>query len=237
MNQKQDMKIEIQLIWTYPYQLKNAIGLGTGGQETTTIILVPIATDEEDKKNIFNPLTSHLASIFDASITIITDPPQLDNFRMLFNEQRNQLNSDKLLHFLAMTIIKNDTRSCDLKNTIILGICNFDAYSSGLNFVFGQASLAGEGVAAIYLPRLRQEFDGLGADTSIFIERVLKEATHEVGHAFGLDHCPKRSCVMHFSNSLADTDRKAKDFCNICRNKMHQKQVDLYFDKYQLDCF
>jgi archaemetzincin len=116
----------------------------------------------------------------------------------------------------------NDTKSYDPTKTIILGICNFDAYSSGLNFVFGQASLTGS-VAVIYLPRLRQEFYSLGADTSIFIERVLKEATHEVGHAFGLDHCPKRSCVMHFSNSLVDTDRKAKDFCNICRNKLHQK--------------
>jgi archaemetzincin len=91
-----------------------------------------------------------------------------------------------------------------------------------LNFVFGQASLTG-GVAAIYLPRLRPVFYGLGADTSIFIERVLKEATHEVGHAFGLNHCPKQSCVMHFSNSLVDTDRKAKDFCNICINKLHKK--------------
>jgi archaemetzincin len=189
----------------------------------TIIALVPIAIDEKDKKNIFDPLTSHLASIFDASITILTDLPQLvDSFRALFNEQRNQLNSDKLLHYLATTIIKDNTGSYDLKNTIILGICNFDAYSSGLNFVFGQASLTG-GVAAIYLPRLRQEFYDIAADISIFIERVLKESTHEVGHTFGLAHCPKQSCVMHFSNSIVDTDRKAKDFCNACGNKLHQK--------------
>ena len=30
------------------------------------IELVPIAIEEKDKKNIFNLLTSHLASIFDA---------------------------------------------------------------------------------------------------------------------------------------------------------------------------
>jgi predicted Zn-dependent protease len=166
-------------------------------------------------------LTSHLASIFDALITIITDPPQLDSSMASFNEQRNQLNSDKLLRWLT-TSIMNNTKSYDPGETIILGICNIDAYLRGLNFVFGQASLT-EGVAAIYLPRLRQESYGLGADRSIFIERVLKEATHEVGHVFGLDHCPKRSCVMHFSNSLADTDRKAKDFCNMCTNKLHQK--------------
>jgi archaemetzincin len=190
---------------------------------TIIIALVPIAIDEKDTKNIFNPLTSHLASIFfDASITILADPPKLDSFRVLFNEQRNLLNSDKLLHWLATTIIKDNTGSDDLKNTIILGICNFDAYSSGLNFVFGQASLTGR-LAAIYLPRLKQEFYGKAADISVFIERVLKEATHEVGHTFGLVHCPKQSCVMHFSNSIADTDRKAKDFCNVCSNKLHQK--------------
>jgi archaemetzincin len=191
---------------------------------TTTIALVPIAIDEKDKKIIFAPLTSHLASIFfDASITILTDPPQLvDSFRALFNEQRNQVTSDKLLHYLATTIIKDNTGPYDLKNTIILGICSFDAYSSGLNFVFGQASLT-RGVAAIYLPRLRQEFYGIAADISNFIERVLKESIHKVGHTFGLAHCPKQSCVMHFSNSIVDTDRKAKDFCNACSSKLHQK--------------
>ena len=188
----------------------------------TTIILVPLAIEEEDKKSIFNPLTDHLASIFNASISIITDSLQLDSSMASFNEQRNQLNSDKLLRWLATTIM-NHVKSYEPRNTIILGICNFDAYSPGLNFVFGQASLGG-GVAAIYLPRLRQEFYGLGVERSTFIERVLKEATHEVGHTFDLQHCPKRSCVMHFSNSLVDTDYKAKDFCNICRNKLHQKK-------------
>ena len=79
---------------------------------TTTIALVPISIEEKDKKNIFDPLTSHLASIFDASITILTDLPQLDSFRVLFNEQRNQLNSDKLLHWLATSIV-NHVKSYD----------------------------------------------------------------------------------------------------------------------------
>jgi hypothetical protein len=56
----------------------------------TIIALVSIAIDEKDKKIIFAPLTSHIASIFNASITILTDPSQLvDRIRALFNEQRN----------------------------------------------------------------------------------------------------------------------------------------------------
>ena len=187
----------------------------------TIIELVPIAIEEKDKKNIFNPLSSQLAWIFDASITIFADLPQLDSSRASFNKQTNRLNSHKLLSWFA-TNTMNNTESYD-PTTIILGICDLDAYSSGLNFVFGQASVTG-GLAVVYLPRVRQEFYGLRADTSLFIERVLKEATHEVGHAVGLEHCPKQPCVMHFSNSLVDTDRKAKDFCNICRNELHQRK-------------
>jgi archaemetzincin len=41
-------------------------------------------------------------------------------------------------------------------------------------------------VAAIYLPRLRQEFYGLKKNEKLFLQRVVKEAVHEIGHAFGL---------------------------------------------------
>jgi archaemetzincin len=48
----------------------------------------------------------------------------------------------------------------------------------------------------------------------------VKEAVHELGHMFGLDHCSDLRCVMHFSNSLADTDRKGRDFCPSCRARL-----------------
>ena len=81
-------------------------------------------------------MASDLASIFDASITIITGPLPLDSSKPSFNDQRIQWNSDKLLHWLAIAAL-NNTKSSD-PSKIILGICNFDADSSGLVFVFGK---------------------------------------------------------------------------------------------------
>jgi archaemetzincin len=40
------------------------------------------------------------------------------------------------------------------------------------------------------------------------LNKEQSEAVHELGHAFGLTHCEKSRCVMHFSNSLQDTDFK-----------------------------
>ena len=90
------------------------------------------------------------------------------------------------------------------------------AYSDKLNFVFGEALLDGS-IYAIYLPRIRQEFYGLKPDKSLFYQRIVKEAVHELGHAFGLNHCENIKCVMHFSNSLYDTDIKTNHLCNVCR--------------------
>ena len=54
------------------------------------------------------------------------------------------------------------------KEIRILGISNIDAYSDGFDFVFGEAYNKGR-VAAIYLPRLRQEFYGLKPNPSLFL--------------------------------------------------------------------
>jgi archaemetzincin len=101
-------------------------------------------------------------------------------------------------------------------NTKLLAICDFDAYSGELNFVLGEAHLEGR-VAAIYLPRLIQDFYVKKSDTNkLFEQRVIKEAVHELGHAFRLTHCENNKCVMHFSNSLQDTDFKDHKFCERC---------------------
>jgi archaemetzincin len=105
----------------------------------------------------------------------------------------------------------------------ILGVMDRDIFSKFLNFVFGVADLPRNksfGYAIISVTRLREKFYRRPENIAQFEQRVLKEAIHELGHTFGLEHCEKL-CVMRFSNSLDDTDRKPLNFCEICLEKLN----------------
>jgi archaemetzincin len=126
-----------------------------------------------------------------------------------YDLQRKQYLSSKLLACLGKS--EGEER--------VVGIVDVDLYVPRLNFVFGEADIV-SGTAIISLCRLRQEYYGLAPDEALFLKRATKEIVHEVGHTFGLGHCPNNKCVMHFSNSLADTDLKEAHFCSMCRPKI-----------------
>ncbi len=97
-------------------------------------------------------------------------------------------------------------------NQILLGVTDVDLYAPELNFVFGEASSA-DRVAIISIARL-YSMTSPEIDREKTIERRAgAEAIHELGHVFNLSHCSRRDCVMWFSNTLAETDRKGMRFC------------------------
>ena len=97
----------------------------------------------------------------------------------------------------------------------VLGVVDVDIFVPELNFVFGEATCPGKS-ALISLWRLRPEFYGKLPNRNLVLQRTLKEAIHELGHTLGLRHCSRSSCVMHFSNSISDTDVKQTSFCDKC---------------------
>jgi len=120
-----------------------------------------------------------------------------------YNPRRRQCNAEILLDRVRLA-----------PGHRVLGVTSRDLYVEGLNFVFGLADSPGK-AAVISLHRL-----SAGTDDTTFRVRVAKEAVHELGHTWGLGHCADSRCVMAFSNSLADTDRKGKEFCSRCSHKM-----------------
>ena len=132
-----------------------------------------------------------------------------------YNPKRNQYHATPIVRLISDSISGYNK---------VLGVIDFDLWVPGLNFVFGEAEGIGGRTCIISLARLRQEFYGLPPDTSLFYERALKEAVHELGHLYGLLHCENPRCVMHFSNSLRDTDYKGSNFCRKCMHKLHSQE-------------
>ncbi len=153
-------------------------------------------------------LKNNLGKVFNREVFIGREMPEPD---YAFNKKRKQYLSTAILN----TILEQKEYTSYEK---ILGIVDHDLYVPELNFVFGEASRK---AAVISLARLRQEFYGLPEDRSLFDKRVLTEAVHELGHTYGLGHCRNPQCVMFFSNSLMDTDRKGPNFCTSCKNMLY----------------
>jgi archaemetzincin len=126
-----------------------------------------------------------------------------------FDDRRKQYRSNSILN----QIRDYAARKADLNR--VLGVLEVDIFVPELNFVFGEAMCPGK-AALISLWRLKPEFYGCSPNIELFSARALKEAVHELGHTLGLRHCSRSWCVMHFSNSIFDTDKKQSLFCDRC---------------------
>lgn len=97
-----------------------------------------------------------------------------------------------------------------------LGLLGVDLFTNGMSFVFGMAY---DRAAVVSTLRLASDEPGPRGQ-ALFLVRVMTEAVHEVGHLLGLGHCRDRGCVMFFSNTIADTDRKGPNLCPRCRSAL-----------------
>lgn len=123
---------------------------------------------------------------------------------------RKQFNSNLLL-----AALDEMAPSDSLK---VLGVTEVDLFSPVFSYVFGEALLGGK-CAIISSFRLHGPVRSKPRCPPL-LDRLEKEAVHELGHTFGLRHCADSSCVMSFSKGVQCADRKFAVFCAACRDLM-----------------
>lgn len=132
-----------------------------------------------------------------------------------FDPTRGQYSSTKILRWVLRDVPKDAKR--------VMAITDCDLYIPVLTFVFGEAQLGGKG-AIVSTARLRLDLNGFPCPSRLCRARLLKECVHELGHTFGLSHCPSFRCVMSRSNSVLDVDAKSGNLCRDCQSLLIELQ-------------
>ena len=115
-----------------------------------------------------------------------------------YDRSRMQYNASILLNSITST----STRATTASSVYLLWIVSEDIFVRGMNFVFGIAKPGKGAVLSTY------RLDSLNL--------IKKEAIHEMGHVFGLQHCSNK-CVMQFSNSVNEAKKKPAELCDKCK--------------------
>lgn len=123
--------------------------------------------------------------------------------------------AEKLLDFLDGVFVLADTGTIR-----IIGITEADISTTKADVydwgIFGLGSMPGSAcvVSTFRLGR------GKVADDKFFI-RLVKVVNHELGHTFGLDHCPVPRCLMEDAKGTIRTvDEETGELCPACRARL-----------------
>jgi len=97
----------------------------------------------------------------------------------------------------------------------ILALTDVDLYGYNedgrrYSFLFGLAEFGGK-AAVVSTFRLQ------AASGEKFLDRVVKEGIHELGHTLSLTHCTDAACIMSFADEVFQIDARNGFFCQRCR--------------------
>lgn len=168
--------------------------------KTSGPILVSPVDDIAD--DISEAVADKVAKIFKTDVRVT---PLLSDIDFAYDVDRNQYWSTRVLEELE----RNAPDHC-LK---VVAITKKDLFIPILTHVYGEARLGGKS-AIVSISRLNTGLDTMDAEK--FMDRIIKEAVHELGHTFDLRHCEDPLCIMYYCRKIADVDQKLNRFCRYC---------------------
>jgi archaemetzincin len=74
--------------------------------------------------------------------------------------------------------------------------------------------------AAVQAHIINPSFDSASVLRGLWLGRVCKTSSHELGHCFGIDHCVYYACIMQGSASLAEDARQPPYLCPVDEAKL-----------------
>jgi len=168
-----------------------------------TILVSPVGDLDLDSE-FLHELCDKISEIFGCETEIM---PLLKEIDFARDPVRDQHHSTLLLERLSALAPHRVLK--------VLAITTVDLFIPVLTYVYGEAQLGGK--SSIISTYRLQETHSAKVTPATYQCRILKEAIHELGHTFGLRHCPNESCIMHYCRKIQDVDRKSTELCRYCK--------------------
>ena len=170
-------------------------------QDQHSILISPVG---ELSTELMEALAAEIKRVFGFAIETGT---VLEDLSFALDQNRQQYHSTLILDQLAANIPAYCIR--------ILAIAQVDLFIPILTHVYGEAQLGGA-ACIVSTFRLNESRSAINISAK-YVERIVKEAIHELGHTFNLRHCPEHTCIMHYCRNEEDVDRKSDELCRYCK--------------------
>lgn len=150
-----------------------------------------------DSIEAFYPLTVHIAPLKKLPAHIYYKP-------------RNRHRADRIIHWLRLNM--------DDSVRVVVGLTSLDISSTRKgNYDYGIMGLGYRPGHACVVSSFRPA--KTAKRKAHLQERVLKLVIHEMGHNFGLAHCPDPHCLMRDAEGKMTLDEES-DLCKACKQKL-----------------
>jgi len=180
-----------------------------GAEAARIVVIQPVGPGSV---SLAAPVERALSAFYTVKIEVAAQTPLP---RAAYYPARGRYRAEKLLSELAdkhphafrvigLTAVDISTTKGNVADWGILGLASIDGRSSVLSSFRCRRSAKSPAHAA---------------------ERLSKTAVHELGHTFGLEHCPTDRCLMHDGEGTVLTTDGEFDLCTSCRTRLAEQHL------------